>query len=113
MLWACLAKEYPEEDRTFREGHTVNLERLNKLQGPTKSPTEEIAETVPHLVPFLSGCKDLKDRRSFRLMFVEVFGAAEGVQSDSDNAIPAELDNHPLFQEHIEQVQLYLSQGLV
>ena len=114
MLWACLAKDFPEEDKTFREGHKVNLERLNKLQRPTTTPHEEIAETVPHLVPFLSGCKDLKHRRSFRLIFTEVFGGAdEGDDGEADTAIPAELDNHPQFQAHIAQVQLYLGQGLV
>ena len=109
MLWACLAKDFPDEDKTFREGHTANLEGLNKLQTPT--PHEEIAVTVPHLVPFLSGCKDLKDRRSFRLMFTEVFGGAVGVESDAD--VPAELDNHHQFQAHIAQVQLYLGQGML
>ena len=111
MLWACLAKEFPEEDKTFWEEHKVNLERINKLQSAT-TPNEEIAVTVPHLIPFLSGCKDLKDRRSFRLMFAEVFGggADGGVECDT---VPADLDNHPQFQAHIAQVQLYLGQGVV
>lgn len=112
MLWGCLAKDFPEEDKTFKERHTVNLERLNTLQRPSSSPHEEIAVTVPHLMPFLSGCKDLKERRSFRLMFMEVFGT-EGAESDADTAFPAELDNHAQFQAHIAQVQLYLGQGML
>ena len=110
MLWACLAKEFPEEDKTFWEEHKVNLERINKLQSET-APNEEIAETVPHLIPFLSGCKDLKDRRSFRLMFAEVFAGTDGGVECDD--VPADLDNHPQFQAHIAQVQLYLGQGMV
>ena len=104
MLWACLAKEYPEEDKTFWEEHKVNLERINKLQSAT-TPNEEIAVTVPHLIPFLSGCKDLKDRRSFRLMFAEVFGggAEGGVECDT---VPADLDNHPAMDSHSTLKQL-------
>ena len=101
MLWACLAKDFPAEDETFRASHRATLERLNGLERP--SPDEEVAVTVPHLMPFLSGCKDFKERRSFRIIFAEVFG--------DDAQVPVELDKHVGFQAHIAQVQLYLGQG--
>ncbi len=97
MLWKCLERDYEAEDAAFRTELLPAMRGLNELAEP--SPDDAISVTVPHIIPFLSGCKDLKERRTFRAMFGEVFGAPEDNKS---------VDEHPLFQGHIAQVQKYL-----
>jgi hypothetical protein len=94
MLWTCLDRDYEQESGIFNDELRPTVESLNKLSLP--SPDDSVAVTVPHIVPFLSGCKDLKDRRTFRLMFREIFG-------DLDQGV-----DDPRFQAHIAQVQLNL-----
>lgn len=80
----------------------------SKASEEHKSGSQPIT-TIPHIVPFLSGCKDLKDKRTFRLLYKEIFLSSPG---DSDQSLGDSSkdsgDESSLFQLHLAEMNKFL-----
>ncbi len=103
-LWGALRREHPKEERELRERLWPEMKRLNRegiMHVGDKGGGREKVLLVPHVVPFLSGCRDLKERRNFREVFREIF--LEGKEEEGKDVL--DPDTCPLFQVHLRQVQ--------
>ncbi len=127
-LWSALARDYPKEQEDLTEKLDPLLERLNKLTASTadkedreliKSEEERDVDcfsssspvTVPHTIPFLAGCRDLKDRKTFMAIFEEIYGDgggdAGGGGGDAGDC-SSNPDVLPLFQCHLRRTHSLL-----
>ena len=92
-LWAEFEKQFPKEFEDLEGRLKPLLDSLNKPNLPLEtdnvlkdekdsSKEESPKVTVPYVIPFICGCKDLKDRKAFRMVFEEIFLSEEEEEKD-------------------------------
>lgn len=82
-LWTILAQQNGDALQRFRQTLQPMVNSINTLQDESPAPAPVV---VPHLIPFISGSKDLKDLRTFRQVFQEVYANAENGSNGSHQA---------------------------
>ena len=111
-LWRNLARGYETQAKIFDEVLVPKLRKINFLE--EDSGSNELV-VIPHVIPFLAGCKDLKDRRTFAVLFREIFednysSVALGEKSMDQNGKSgvASISAEAKFKKHLAGMQSHL-----
>ncbi|CAB4055084.1 unnamed protein product [Lepeophtheirus salmonis] len=95
-IWRKLNENYPEDSSCLEHELKSKLKILNEGKFEEIESSESSFIVIPHIIPFLSGCKDLRGLKTFRNLFNEIFKFSKGVP------IP---EPFPLFNSHIAYAQ--------
>nr|XP_040576962.1 breast cancer anti-estrogen resistance protein 3 homolog isoform X1 [Lepeophtheirus salmonis] len=95
-IWRKLNENYPEDSSCLEHELKSKLKILNEGKFEEIESSETSFIVIPHIIPFLSGCKDLRGLKTFRNLFNEIFKFSKGVP------IP---EPFPLFNSHIAYAQ--------
>ena len=108
-LWLLLEEHHPKEF-VLLQSMLTECKNLNKAHLP-----EHCSVSVPNIIPFLSGCRDLKSLSVFTIAFEDIFKDSSNNFEDHVNFVTSVLiSNLPQFEangkkfmteEHDQQVK--------
>jgi hypothetical protein len=106
-LWRHFHLKYPQEAEALEDNlmpAVADFHGLRDQKDDDDSNDDHIRQkevtTVPDLVPFLCGCRDLHERKDFRKVFAEIYGQAAAAAGAPEEC--------PAFQAHLQRVHASL-----